>query len=57
MQAFMCRLPCTYEFLKRFQTDMFQETNAQNALVAHVFVVANTHAKVLNRVKAQNAVF
>ena len=29
MQAFMCRLPCTYEFLKRFQTDMFQETNAR----------------------------
>ena len=29
MQAFMCRLPCTYEFLKRIQTDMFQETNAR----------------------------
>ena len=29
MQAFMCRLPCTCEFLKRIQTDMFQETNAR----------------------------
>ena len=25
----MCRLPCTYEFLKRIRTDMFQETNAR----------------------------